>query len=148
MLVAFALISASACSGASSDRLPPVDREAALKVSDEFMSDLIADRIGEAVAKFEPAFAAGLGAGEAESGVRSLFGYCGQPLDSELAAEAVGVKVYPDGRRKSTHQFVYSAATTTHAKGECVFAVTMVTEATGPRVTNFGPLKSPKHQAP
>src|SRR2546425_7254942 len=140
-LAVIVVVVTSACTGVSVSRLPPVDRESALKVSDEFMSDLVGDRVQDALAKYEPGFVAAMEPAEAESSVRALFDYCGRPLDSELKHEEVGVVAFPDGRKKATHQFIYAATTTAHAKGECFFAVTLVSEPGGPRVTNFGPLK-------
>jgi hypothetical protein len=121
--------------------LPAVDREAALKVSDAFMLDLVNDRVQDAVAKFEPAFLTAQKPAEAVSAVRSLFDYCGRPLNSKLKHEEVGIKVYLDGAKKTTHQFVYGAKTTQHPEGKCFFAVTLVSAPDRPQVTNFGPLR-------
>ena len=72
--------------------------------------------------------------------MRSLFDYCGRPLDSEFKHDEIGFKVYTDGRRKPMRKFYYAATTTLHRKGECFFAVAVVPDQGSFRVTTFGPL--------
>src|SRR5215831_8528880 len=77
-----------------------MDHAAAQKVSDSYMSDLIADRVDLALDKMEPQVlqAAG-GKAKAEAGIRDLFDYCGRPLESELRHEETGFFLGADGRR-------------------------------------------------
>ena len=65
-----------------------MDHAAAQKLSDSYMSDLVANHVDLALGKMETQFlqAAG-GKTHAESGVRDLFNYCGRPLESELRHE-------------------------------------------------------------
>jgi hypothetical protein len=114
----------------------------AQKLSDSFISDLVADRVDLALDKMTPQFlqAAG-GKTKAEAGVRELFNYCGRPLDSELRHEETGFFAAADGRRLPMRAFFYSGKTTQHPKGVCFFAVRVVPGDHEMKVVNFGPLK-------
>ncbi len=74
-----ALLALSACKTGST-----IDRAAAQKVSDSFMSNLAADRVKDAVNKMEPEFVQTAGQDQAEAAIRKLFDYCGRPLDTEF----------------------------------------------------------------
>src|SRR5258708_10488522 len=119
-----------------------MDHAEAQKVSDSYMSDLIADRVDFALDKMEPEFlqAAG-GKTKAESGLRELFNYCGRPLESELRHEETGFFAGADGRRLPMRAFFYAGKTTQHPKGVCFFAVRVVPGGDGMKVLGFGPLK-------
>ena len=84
--VVVALLALTACKSGSS-----IDRTRAQKVSDSFMSDLVADRVNDAVVKMDPEIVQSLGQAQAEAAIRKLFDYCGRPLDSEcfFAVEVV-----------------------------------------------------------
>jgi len=113
------------------------------KVSDLYMSELIANRVDLALNEMEPQFlqAAG-GKIKAEAGIRDLFNYCGRPLERELRHEEAGFFVYGDGRKAPMRAFYYSGRTTQHPKGVCFFAVRVVPGGeNGMNVVNFGPLK-------
>ena len=120
------------------------DRAEARKVSDSYMSDLVADRVDLALDKMEPQFlqAAG-GKAKVEAGLRDLFDYCGRPLESEFGHEETGFFLGTDGRRAPIRGFYYSGRTTQHPKGVCFFAVKVVPSENGRKVVSFGPLKLP-----
>jgi len=126
-----------------------MDHAEAQKVSDSYMSYLIADRVDLALDKMEPQFlqAAG-GKTKAETGIRDLFKYCGRPLESELRHEDTGFFLYGDGRKAPMRGFYYSGKTTQNPKGVCFFAVRVVPGESGMRVVNFGPLKLVTGQLP
>jgi len=113
-----------------------------LRVSDSFMSNLVADRVDIAVDKMGPKFiqAAG-GKSEAEARFRELFNYCGRPLESELRHEETGFWLYPDGRSVPMRAFYYSGKTTQNQKGVCFFGIKVVPGEKGIEVISFGPLK-------
>jgi len=126
------------------------DRTAALRISDAFMSDLIADRIDAATDRMGQKFidAAG-GKPQAEEKIRELMNYCGRPLESELKHEETGVWVYTDGRSPAPlRMFVYSGKTTENPKGVCFFAVRVVAGRNGAELINFGPLKLTSGELP
>jgi hypothetical protein len=119
-----------------------MDHAAAQKLSDSYMSDLVADRVDLALEKMEPqAIQAAGGKREAETAARGLFNYCGRPLESELRHEETGFFAAADGRRLPMRAFYYSGKTTQHEKGVCFFAVRVVPGDDKMRVVNFGPLK-------
>src|SRR5258708_23162278 len=126
-----------------------MDRAEAQKVSDSYMSDLVADRVDLALDKMEPKFlqAAG-GKTKAEAALRDLFNYCGRPLESELRHEETGFFLNADGRRVPMLGFYYSGRTTQHPKGVCFFAVKVVPGQNGMKVVSFGPLKLVTGQLP
>lgn len=118
-----------------------IDHATAQKLSDSYMSALVADRVDLALDKMEPQFlqAAG-GKTKAESGLRELFNYCGRPLESELRHEETGFFAGP-GRKLPMRAFFYAGKTTQHPKGVCFFAVRVVPGGDGMKVVGFGPLK-------
>jgi hypothetical protein len=126
-----------------------MDHAVAQKLSDSYMSDLVADRVDLALDKMEPQFiqAAG-GKTRAESGVRDLFNYCGRPLESELRHEETGFFLGADGRRLPMLAFFYAGKTTQHPKGACFFAVRVVPAREGMKVVGFGPLKLTSGELP
>jgi hypothetical protein len=127
-----------------------MDRAQAQRLSDSYMSDMVADRVDLALDKMEPQFlqAAG-GKAKAEAGLRDLFNYCGRPLESELRHEETGVFLSADGRKAPMRGFYYSGKTTQNPKGVCFFAVRVVRgDNNGMRVVNFGPLKLLTGQLP
>lgn len=94
------------------------------KVADLFMADLVANRIDNAVERFEPELVNDVGGKQkAKAAVEQLFGYCGRPLDSEFKHEEQGLKQYVSGCRKEMRKFYYAAATNQYAKGVCFFSV-------------------------
>jgi hypothetical protein len=118
-----------------------VDREATRKLSDEFMSDLIAHRADAAFAKMESEFSTTVHRSDFEPQLDKLFEYCGWPQDSELKDVQVGYKIYADGHKNPTRKFIYAANTNQFAKGQCYFSVEVAPSSDGVRVTSFGPLK-------
>lgn len=119
-----------------------MDRTAAQKLSDSYMSDLVADRVDLALDKMEPQFLQSAGGKtKAEAAVRELFNYCGRPLESELRHEETGFFAAADGRRLAMRAFFYSGKTTLHPKGFCFFAVRVVPGDHEMKVAGFGPLK-------
>jgi hypothetical protein len=127
-----------------------LDRAEAQRLSDSFMSDLVADRADRALDKMEPEFIQSAGGKtRAEAGLRSLFDYCGRPLNNELKHDETGLYVYKDGRKPAPMRtFYYSAKTTQYEKGVCFFAVRVVPGDNEMRVVNFGPLKLASGQTP
>jgi hypothetical protein len=119
-----------------------MDYGEARKVSDSYMSDLVADHVGKALDKMElQAVQAAGGKAKAEAALRGLFDYCGRPLESELRHDDTGFFLGADGRRAPTRGFYYSGRTTQHPKGVCFFAVKVVPGDSGMKVVSFGPLK-------
>ena len=139
-----ALLALAACKSGSS-----IDRAQAQRISDSFMSDLVANRVNDAVRKMEPEVVQSLGQDQADAAIRKLFDYCGRPLDSEFKHDEIGFKVYADGREKPMRKFYYAASTTQYPnKGECFFAVEVVPADAGLKVTTFGPLRLQSGQLP
>ena len=118
-----------------------VDPEAARKLSDQFMSDLIAHRTDAAFNKMEPEFMRVMNPSDFAPQLDKLFQYCGWPQDIELKDVQVGYKVYADGHTNPTRSFIYAATTNQFAKGQCYFSVVVAPSGNGVRVTSFGPLK-------
>jgi hypothetical protein len=119
----------------------PIDSAAAQKLSDSFMSDLIAHRADAALDKMEPEFVKTVNRPDFAPQLEKLFQYCGWPLDSELKQAQSGVKVYTDGHTNPTRKFFYAAATNQYPKGQCYFSVEVAPSGTTLKVTSFGPLK-------
>jgi hypothetical protein len=118
-------------------------------ISDSYMADLVADHVDQAIDKMEPGFLKAAGGREkAESALRGLFSYCGQPLESELRHEETGFFLYTDGRRAPMRAFYYVGKTTQEPKGVCFFAVKVVPTDNGMKVVTFGPLKLLTGQLP
>jgi hypothetical protein len=125
-----------------------IDREAARKLSDSFMSDLVLNRVSDAVGLIEPELAQKLGPVETEAQVRKLFEYCGRPLDCEFKHDEAGFKIYMDGHKKPMRKFYYAARTDQFAKGACFFSISVVPSPSGLKVTEYGPLKLLAGQLP
>ena len=125
-----------------------IDRAAAKKVSDAFMSNLASDRVNDAVGEMELGFRHSVGNEQLENEIRKLFDYCGRPLDSEFKHDEIGFRVYATGRQKPMRKFYYSANTTQYRKGVCFFAVEVVPDGSDLRVASFGPLKLLSGQLP
>lgn len=96
-----------------------IDRAAAQKLSDSYMSDLVADRVDLALDKMEPEFIQAAGGNtKAEAALRGLFDYCGRPLNSEMRHDETGFYAYSDGRKPAPMRaFFYSGKTTQYEKG-------------------------------
>jgi len=118
-----------------------VDPGAARKLSDEFMSDLIAHRADAAFDKMEPQFSTMVRRSDFAPQLDKLFQYCGWPQDSELKDVQVGYKIYADGHKNPTRKYIYAADTNQFAKGQCYFSVEVAPSGDSVRVTSFGPLK-------
>ena len=141
------IIAASGCRGLPNGT--SMDRGEALKVSDSFMSNLVADRVDIALDEMETQFVHGTGGKpKAEAALRSLFNYCGRPLESELRHEEIGTFLEADGRAAPMRSFYYPGTTTQNPKGVCFFAVKVVQTGNGMKVVSFGPLKSMAGQLP
>jgi hypothetical protein len=119
----------------------PIDFAAAQKLSDSFMSDLIAHRTDAALDKMEPEFIKIVNPSDFAPQLEKLFRYCGWPLDSDLKQVQSGAKVYMDGHTNPTRKFIYAAATNQYSKGQCYFSVEVVPSGGTLKVTGFGPLK-------
>jgi hypothetical protein len=124
-----------------------IDRAAAKKVSDAFMSNLASDRVSDAVGEMELGFRHSVGSEQFETQIRKLFDYCGRPLDSEFKHDEIGFRVEAGGQ-KPMRKFYYAANTTQHKKGVCFFAVEVVPERSDLKVASFGPLKLLSGQLP
>ena len=98
---------------------PEIDMVAAHKLSDAFMADWIARRSDAALDKMEPEFIGAINRSGFAPQLEKLSNYCGWPLDSELKDIQVGFKIYADGHKNPTRQFVYAATTTQFPKGQC-----------------------------
>ena len=118
-----------------------IDPEAARKLSDEFMSDLVGHRAEAAFDKMEPEFTKMLNRSDFAPQLEKLFQYCGWPRDSEFKDVMTGYKVYGDGHSNPALKFIYAASTNQFAKGQCYFSVEVVPSGQTVRVTSFGPLK-------
>jgi hypothetical protein len=140
------VITFAACAAAPSSSV--IDREAARKLSESFMSDLVLNRASDGVGLMEPELAQKLGPGEAEAQIRKLFEYCGRPLDSEFKHDESGFKIYPNGHKKPMWKFYYAARTDQFAKGVCFFSISVVPSPSGLKVTEYGPLKLLTGQLP
>jgi hypothetical protein len=131
----------SGCKSGSS-----IDRTAAKKVSDSFMTDLASDRVSDALGEMEGLETAHRDQVEAQ--VRKLFDYCGRPLDTEFKHDEIGFRVYATGHQKPMRKFYYAANTTRYRKGVCFFAVEIVPDQNQMRVASFGPLMLQSGQLP
>ncbi|MGB2634113.1 MAG: hypothetical protein WAM58_09265 [Candidatus Acidiferrum sp.] len=129
----------SGCGHAPADTA--IDMQAARKLSDAFMADLIAHRSDAALDKMEPQFIGMVNRSDFPSQLERLFQYCGWPLDSELKDIQDGVKVYPDLHKNPLRKFIYAATTSQAPKGQCYFSVDVVPNGSTLKVTSFGPLK-------
>jgi hypothetical protein len=118
-----------------------IDLAAAHKLSDAFMSDLIAHRTDAALDKMEPEFQRMVNRSEFAPQLEKLFQYCGWPLDSELRDVGIGTKVYADGHSNPIRKFTYAAATNQYPRGQCYFSVDVAPSGDTYKVTTFGPLK-------
>jgi hypothetical protein len=118
-----------------------VDSAAARKLSDEFISDLIARRTDAAFDKMEPEFTKMVNRPDFAPLLDKLVKYCGWPLDSELKDVQSGLKVYADGHQNPTRTFIYATTTEQAPGGKCYFSVQVAPSGQGVKVTTFGPLK-------
>jgi hypothetical protein len=118
-----------------------VDTAAARKLSDEFMSDLIAHRTDAAFDKMEPEFTKMMNRSDFAPQLDKLLQYCGWPLDSELKDVQVGSKLYADGHNNPIRKFIYATTTEQAPKGKCYFSVDVAPSGQSVKVTSFGPLK-------
>jgi hypothetical protein len=71
-----------------------IDSTAAQRLSDSFMTDLVAHRTDAAFDKMEPEFAKMVKRSEFAPQLEKLLQYCGWPLSSELKQAGTGTKVY------------------------------------------------------
>lgn len=133
------VLTLSGCSGKTSH--PVIDPVNAQRLSDSFMSDLIAHRTDAALDKMEPEFQKMVNRSEFAPQLEKLFQYCGWPLDSELKDVGIGTKVYSDGRTNPIRKFTYAASTNKFPKGQCFFSVDVAPSGDTLKVTAFGPLK-------
>jgi hypothetical protein len=133
------LISALALTGCKSGA--SIDCVGAKKVSDSFMAYLVADRVNDAVGEMDPEMFQWGRREEVEAKMRTLFDYCGRPLDSEFKHDEVGFKMYVSGHEKPMRKFYYAAKTTQYPKGVCFFSVEVVPVDNGFGITTFGPLR-------
>ena len=133
------MLALSACGSKTSHSA--IDLVDAQRLSDTFMSDLIAHRTDAVLDKMEPEFQKMVNRSEFAPQLEKLFQYCGWPLDSELKDEGIGTKVYVDGRTNPIRKFTYAAATNQFPKGHCFFSVDIAPSGEGLKVTSFGPLK-------
>lgn len=141
LMVAFVVVAVVHKSGAD------IDRAAARKVSDSFMSLLASNHVDDAIREMDsPVLSAGREQVEAQ--LRKLFDYCGRPLDSEFKHDESGYRVYATGRPKPMRKFYYAAATTQYQKGVCFFAIEVVPDGNDMRVASFGPMKLLSGQLP
>ena len=118
-----------------------VDTVAARKLSDEFMSDLIAHRTDAAFDKMEPEFTKMVNRSDFAPQLDKLLQYCGWPLDSELKDVQGGFKLYGDGHTNPIRKFIYATTTEQAPKGKCYFSVDIAPSGQSVKVTTFGPLK-------
>jgi len=114
-----------------------IDREAARSLSDSVMGDLINNRVDLAVDKMEPELLAAPGRSRAEGALRTLFSYCGRPLDREFERDESRYFVpFATGTRRSQRTFKYTPTTTTSPKGVCIWTVDVVHTNDGLRVAS------------
>ena len=140
-LVLFAVILTVACVVGPAPSGTSLNLEAARKVSDSFMTDLVSDRVDLALDEMEPEFVDAVGRAEAEAAIRKLFDYCGRPLDQEFKHDEIGTRLdVPHGKRPM-RKFYYAARTSMHPKGVCFFGIEVVPSKDRLRVAVFGPLK-------
>ncbi len=118
-----------------------IDLEAARKLSDEFMLDLVSHRTDAAFDKMEPEFSRMVNRSDFAPQLGKLFQYCGWPKDRELKDVMSGQKVYADGHTNPIRKFVYAADTDQFSKGQCYFSVEVAPSGQSVRVTSFGLLK-------
>jgi len=118
-----------------------IDLRAAQKLSDSFMSDLVAHRTDAAFDKMEPEFTKMVNRSDFGPELEKLFQYCGWPLDSELKQVGTGTKLYGDGHTNPIRKFTYAATTNQYPKGQCYFSVDVASSGSTLKVTTFGPLK-------
>jgi hypothetical protein len=121
---------------------PVIDLVSAQRLSDSFMSDLIAHRTDAAFDKMEPQFQKMVSRSEFAPQLEKLFQYCGWPLDSERKDVGIGTKVYLDGHTNPIRKFTYTASTNQFPKGQCFFSVDVAPSGDTLKVTSFGPLKA------
>jgi hypothetical protein len=108
-----------------------MDAEAARRLSDEFMADVVSQHADLAFDKMEPEFKREVSRGDFASAFDELSQYCGWPLDSELKNIQAGSKTYKDGHTNATMRFMYATNTNRAPKGGCFFSIE-VAQAVGP----------------
>jgi hypothetical protein len=121
-------------------------QRAAKKVSDLFMADLIADRVSDAVDRYDSSYLKAMGRDTVESQfVRHILDLCGRPLDSKIQNDGIpvmGEDILTDGSKRATFTFLYSSRTTRQrkgAKGHSQFEVGIESSGDGKYyVTAFG----------
>jgi len=118
-----------------------VDMEAARKLSDDFMSDMIAHRTDAAFDKMEPEFTKMVSRSDFAPLLDKLLQYCGWPLDRELKDVQAGSKLYADGHINPIRKFIYATTTDQAPKSKCYFSVDVAPSGQTVKVTTFGPLK-------
>jgi hypothetical protein len=118
-----------------------VDGAAARKLSDEFMSDMIAHHADAAFDKMESEFRKEVNRSDFASQVEKRSQYCGWPFDSELKGTQPGFKTFIDGHTSPTLRFTYATRTNQTPKSHCFFSIEILQAGNTVNVTSFGPLK-------
>jgi hypothetical protein len=108
---------------------PRIDRTAAKSVADSFISDLVDQRVDEALSKMEPELVQMMGHDKAVESIQKVFEYCGRPLGSKFWRDEAGFYVYFDGRKKAMRKFYYATPTTQRPNGGCYFTAMVVPAA-------------------
>jgi hypothetical protein len=118
-----------------------VDSVRARKLSDEFMSDLIAHRTDAAFDKMEPEFTKMVNRSDFAPQLDKLLQYCAWPVVSELKDVQGGFKLYADGHQNPIRKFIYATSTGQSPKDKCYFSVEIAPSGQDVKVTTFGPLR-------
>jgi hypothetical protein len=89
---------------------------AARKVSDSFMADLAANRMADAITRYEDSVIQIMGRSGIEHNlIQPQFDACGRPLDARVenrGKAVIGSGVMPDGEKRVEFIFTYSSRTT------------------------------------
>jgi len=125
-----------------------MDRAQALKTSDAFMAELVAERIDGALDRMEPEFSQKAGREKAANAVRKILQYCGRPLEYELRHEEVGTIADRHWKTQPMRIFFYGGKTADNPAGACFYVVRVVPAGDGMRVINFGPVKVAEGKQP
>lgn len=118
-----------------------MNRAEAEKLSEAFMTDLVADRVDDALGLMAAPFSDAARRAKSQETMQKVLQYCGRPLEFALRHDEVGR--FSAGLLKSLpmREFYYAGKTTDNPKGACYYVVRVVQQPDGMKVVNFGPLK-------
>jgi len=129
-------IGCSACHINPSGR--SIDREKALRVSNQFINTLQTGKFDDALSLMEPDFVRTLDRTRAEVFAHKVLDSCGSAGQLTLSRDEVGNEFYPDGKINPMRKFIYAIPTTAASSKGCMIYVEIVQESNHIMVDKFG----------